>query len=164
MITSVKQVSTEVLTHLQTKTTKTIYSIHGRRIQKVDIQQIKQLYTIIASNYQIQLSRIDSKMYFDNLSLFLADQDYTLVANNLKKHILSSSYLPTIADLVKQPNNLSDAPDAAETRLFIEQRENELKVDKTSDKAYIKKVVEETKRKIQEGEYSVFGRDFESFK
>lgn len=103
-------------------------------------------------------------MYFDNLSLFLADQDYTLVANNLKKHILSSSYLPTIADLVKQPNNLSDAPDAAETRLFIEQRENELKVDKTSDKAYIKKVVEETKRKIQEGEYSVFGRDFESFK
>ena len=55
--------------------------------------------------------------------MFIRDYDYYLVANNLKNHITTSPYLPTIADLVKQPvkeqRTGQQVPNALETREML---------------------------------------------
>ena len=71
--------------------------------------------------------KIDSKVYYENMNLFLQEFDYIHVASNLKKHILNSSFIPKIADLVKeQPKEQRfNIPSVEETRRYLISLEND---------------------------------------
>lgn len=99
-------------------------------------------------------------MYYSTLCLFLKDKDYMLVANNLKKHVDSSPYLPTIADLVKEDKIYSSVPGVEETRLMIAEREKERENHVPSNPEYIKKLIAETRAKLMEVELNEIERDY----
>ena len=95
----------------------------------MDQQQIIQLYSVIAANYQSQMANIDSKVYFENMKLFLKEYDYIEVSSNLKKHILESTYLPQIADLVKKEEKTESVfnrvPNPQQTMIMLKQQAEE---------------------------------------
>ena len=75
------------------------------------------------------MANIDSKVYFENMKLFLQEYDYLEVASNLKKHILKSTYLPQIADLVKKEEKTESVfnrvPNPQQTMLMLKQQAEE---------------------------------------
>lgn len=110
---------------------------------------------IIENNYQDQLIRIDGAAYYNNLKMFLLDYDYHLVASNLKEHILKSSYLPKIADLVKRDEEKDFLEKSAiESKIYIsmlEEEEKNIRPKSDEELQRIKEIKEKMKKLQRDG-------------
>lgn len=92
----------------------------------------------------INLINIMKQSYFE----ILKEYDVELVSKNFKNHLVTSNYLPTVADLVKSDKHISDTIGVQETILMIEQTEKETTpIDKPSSD-YIREQIEKAKQKI----------------
>ena len=107
------------------------------------------------------LRNILKQEYYNHLK----DYDVELVARNYKEHVRTSNYLPTIADLVKKPNQeQSTVPGVEQTRLMIAQRDAETP-EQNVDKEFIKEQIRIAREKIAEVRLNELKRDFDkSFK
>ena len=82
--------------------------------------------------------------------LFLEKENYNVVANNLKNHILNSNFLPTISDLVKSKDVESRPyiPTALETKQRALQLESGINPATEEER---KQALQDIKKKIMEG-------------
>ena len=94
----------------------------------MNLQELNKIAEVIYNNYQNQMRNMDTKAFYENLKLFLADEPYQKVSKNLFNHIKESSYLPSIKDLVKDDRDvLRGVPTAEETEAYIQSMEEHKK-------------------------------------
>lgn len=83
---------------------------------------------MIEAAYPSNIKSNNEQLTFDIWCEMLADEEWGKVMINLKNHIKSSSYLPTINDLLKSTEVLKEGtkyiPSVEETTLYIESINN----------------------------------------
>lgn len=87
----------------------------------MDRQDVIQLFKIIQDTYGNKFTVEDPGRKIDTWLMSLGEHDATKVAGNLKTHIETNTFPPTIADLVKKPIQGDRAiPNAKETQLLLQ--------------------------------------------
>lgn len=97
--------------------------------------EVKKLFLIINNTYHgFVFDEHKVKIWSD----LLRNVDFQLAQKNLRSHIMTEKFPPTIADIAKKPEPKGPIPNAEETRLMLEQREREWKQKAVPMPEYVK--------------------------
>lgn len=88
-------------------------------------QQMGMLLDLIDITYPGKLKTDNPQVLFETWFTMLEEYDYNYVSHNLRQHIKTSPYLPSISDLItdkKKQEGGRYIPDAAETKMMLENK------------------------------------------
>lgn len=88
-------------------------------------QQLGMLLDLIDIAYPGKLKTDNPQILAETWFTMLEEYDYNYVSHNLRHHIKSSPYLPSISDLItdkKKQEGGRYIPDAAETKMMLENK------------------------------------------
>lgn len=110
----------------------------------MELREIASIVNEVRLTYSNQFKDYPIKEMLELYEKHLMNEDYEKVIKNLDNHIKTSKFAPSIADLIKRPENFYRVPTFEETQKDLERLEQWRKEACTAEeaKAYIKKIAD----------------------